>query len=342
MQESMIAGKVSCDVKGTEGETSPEKPESKSDVQVHTSAELAQTSTSHDARPASVLPSTNGIGFRAVDPFDLHIRHLSLAVAQPEQPRVQKWASKLARRAKRKRSVKEMIETTDVEKDPECLKTSPRSTAGRPTTDILKDISADLPSGSLTAILGSSGSGKTTLLSVLAGRLRGSSYACNSTLLPKNEDASTRRTKAYKAGCSDGSRGGSGLRLSGSKRFVASHGSASAGAGAGARISSAATPASLAQPSSSASKQSASRHEVTAAYVTQQDVLLPALTVRETLRYAADLRLTGLCRRERQDIVEQVILELGLKDAADTKIGSSTRNGCSGGEKRRTSIGVQV
>jgi len=40
--------------------------------------------------------------------------------------------------------------------------------------------------------------------------------------------------------------------------------------------------------------------------------------------------------------VEQVILQLGLKDAANTLIGDDNRRGCSGGEKRRTSIGVQL
>ncbi|KAI1813656.1 P-loop containing nucleoside triphosphate hydrolase protein [Poronia punctata] len=79
------------------------------------------------------------------------------------------------------------------------------------------------------------------------------------------------------------------------------------------------------------------------AYVMQQDVLLPTLTVRETLRYSADLRLApSTTAQERAQIVEEVILELGLKDCADTRIGNSQHRGCSGGEKRRTSIGVQL
>jgi len=79
------------------------------------------------------------------------------------------------------------------------------------------------------------------------------------------------------------------------------------------------------------------------AYVMQQDVLLPTLTVRETLRYSADLRLPAeTTARQRVQIVEEVILELGLKDCADTRIGNSQHRGCSGGEKRRTSIGVQL
>jgi ABC-type multidrug transport system ATPase subunit len=71
------------------------------------------------------------------------------------------------------------------------------------------------------------------------------------------------------------------------------------------------------------------------AYVMQQDVLLPTLTVRETLRYSAELRLPGAV--DRSQLVDEVILELGLKECADNRVG-----GCSGGERRRVSIGVQM
>ncbi|KAM3511880.1 hypothetical protein MY11210_004498 [Beauveria gryllotalpidicola] len=84
-------------------------------------------------------------------------------------------------------------------------------------------------------------------------------------------------------------------------------------------------------------------HTVRHAYVMQQDILLPTLTVRETLRYAADLRLPSTAKRQdRWRIVEEVIRELGLKECADTRIGNSQHRGCSGGEKRRVSIGVQL
>ncbi|KAI0014578.1 ABC transporter, partial [Xylariomycetidae sp. FL0641] len=79
------------------------------------------------------------------------------------------------------------------------------------------------------------------------------------------------------------------------------------------------------------------------AYVTQQDILLPTLTVRETLRYSAHLRLPPpASAADRTRIVEEVILELGLKDCADTRVGDGQHRGCSGGEKRRASIGVQL
>lgn len=71
-------------------------------------------------------------------------------------------------------------------------------------------------------------------------------------------------------------------------------------------------------------------------YVRQEDVLLPYLTVRETLHFAAALRLPASVSSEQKDlIVEQTIAELGLKDAADTLVGGAFRKGISGGEKRR-------
>ena len=82
---------------------------------------------------------------------------------------------------------------------------------------------------------------------------------------------------------------------------------------------------------------------VRTAYVMQQDILIPTLTVRETLTYAADLRLSSnTTHKERRQVVEEVIIELGLKEVANTRIGDHVHKGCSGGEKRRVSIGVQL
>jgi len=83
---------------------------------------------------------------------------------------------------------------------------------------------------------------------------------------------------------------------------------------------------------------------VTSAYVTQTDVLLPSLTVRETLLYAAALRLpSSTASQQRSQLVEEVILELGLKECAGTRVGDGfKKGGCSGGERRRVSIGVQM
>lgn len=141
---------------------------------------------------------------------------------------------------------------------------------------ILHNVSADMPSGTLTAIIGGSGSGKTTLLNLMSNRMHGRRLHINGAALFNGHD------------------------IRGDLSAVS-------------------------------------------AYVMQTDVLQPTLTVRETLQYAADLRLpASVDKDERRRVVDEVILELGLKEAADTRIGNNVHKGCSGGEKRRTSIGVQV
>lgn len=84
-------------------------------------------------------------------------------------------------------------------------------------------------------------------------------------------------------------------------------------------------------------------HTIRSAYVTQSDILLPTLTARETLQYAADLRLPPpSTAADRTRIVDEVIRELGLHEAAETRVGNNIHRGLSGGEKRRVSIGVQM
>jgi ABC-type multidrug transport system ATPase subunit len=148
------------------------------------------------------------------------------------------------------------------------------ATAQSHVKTILDGVSADLTSGTLTAIIGGSGSGKTSLLNQMSGRMKGNRISTTGqTLFNGSEDASS----------------------------------------------------------------------IKSAYVIQQDILLPTLTVRETLTYAAQLRLpSSVTQVERTQLVEEVITELSLKEAAGTRIGNHAHKGCSGGEKRRTSLGVQL
>lgn len=79
-------------------------------------------------------------------------------------------------------------------------------------------------------------------------------------------------------------------------------------------------------------------------YVCQDDdALLPSLTVRETLRFAAGLRLPPFMSKEEKDVrAEEVLFKMGLKDCADNLIGNELVKGISGGEKRRVTIAVQI
>ncbi len=65
-------------------------------------------------------------------------------------------------------------------------------------------------------------------------------------------------------------------------------------------------------------------------------MLLSALTVRETLMYSALLRLpSSISYSEKKKRVDAVISELGLMKVADVQIGTVTRKGISGGERKR-------
>lgn len=80
------------------------------------------------------------------------------------------------------------------------------------------------------------------------------------------------------------------------------------------------------------------------AYVCQDDdSLLPYLTVRENLHFAASLRLpTHLSKQEKISRAESIILKMGLRDCADNLVGSNLVKGISGGEKRRVTIATQI
>lgn len=201
-------------------------------------------------RPESIHPirshashADNVISLREVEPVTVRLEHLSVSVDQSPNALAKAFSKKAA-------------------------------TGQSHVKPILDDVSADLPSGTLTAIIGGSGSGKTSLLNQMSGRMKGSRIATSGRTLFN--------------GCEDSS-------------------------------------------------------SIRSAYVIQQDILLPTLTVRETLTYAAQLRLpSSVTQSERKQLVEEVIAELSLKEAAETRIGNHAHKGCSGGEKRRTSLGVQL
>ncbi|XP_043815947.1 ABC transporter G family member 22 isoform X2 [Manihot esculenta] len=78
-------------------------------------------------------------------------------------------------------------------------------------------------------------------------------------------------------------------------------------------------------------------------FVTQDDVLFPHLTVKETLTYAALLRLPKhLTKEQKEKRALDVIYELGLERCQDTMIGGSFVRGVSGGERKRVCIANEI
>lgn len=78
-------------------------------------------------------------------------------------------------------------------------------------------------------------------------------------------------------------------------------------------------------------------------FVAQDDVLYPHLTVRETLVFAALLRLPRTMGKEEKVMAaEKVMVELGLEKCSETIVGNAYVRGVSGGERRRVSIGKEV
>ncbi|KAJ1967357.1 hypothetical protein H4R35_006729 [Dimargaris xerosporica] len=80
------------------------------------------------------------------------------------------------------------------------------------------------------------------------------------------------------------------------------------------------------------------------AYVEQDDLLYSQLTVKETISYAATLRLPDQDYTDEQKghRVRQVLELLRLEGVANTRIGNFTARGVSGGERKRTSIGIEL
>ena len=80
------------------------------------------------------------------------------------------------------------------------------------------------------------------------------------------------------------------------------------------------------------------------AYVRQDDnFLLSHLTVRETLQYAAELKMDHtLTKQQKHRKVEDIVDLLGLRECVDVIIGNDAVKGCSGGQRRRVSIGIQL
>eukprot|EP00392_Amoebophrya_sp_AT5.2_P014273 g14420.t1 len=77
-------------------------------------------------------------------------------------------------------------------------------------------------------------------------------------------------------------------------------------------------------------------------YVMQDDSLLPTDTVFESILFSARMRLPQLTRGQAEAKTAKLVDQLGLIDAKDVFVGSSLIKGISGGQRKRTSVGVEM
>ncbi|KAL8778659.1 MAG: hypothetical protein Q9213_007307 [Squamulea squamosa] len=91
------------------------------------------------------------------------------------------------------------------------------------------------------------------------------------------------------------------------------------------------------------SSTSTSNFQSISSFVEQEDALIGSLTVHETLDFAARLSLpSSVSQTERSLRVEELISSFGLREQANTLVGTPIRKGISGGQKRRLSIASQL
>eukprot|EP00934_Nitzschia_sp_Nitz4_P005125 Nitzschia sp. Nitz4//scaffold27_size158506//133304//135455//NITZ4_002621-RA/size158506-processed-gene-0.89-mRNA-1//-1//CDS//3329545551//5115//frame0 len=79
------------------------------------------------------------------------------------------------------------------------------------------------------------------------------------------------------------------------------------------------------------------------AFVAQDDSLQVTSTPREAIYFSAKLRLARSTPDATiRQLVNKILLELGLSHCADTYVGGALLKGISGGERKRTSVGVEL
>ncbi|CAF3290404.1 unnamed protein product [Rotaria sp. Silwood2] len=86
-----------------------------------------------------------------------------------------------------------------------------------------------------------------------------------------------------------------------------------------------------------------SSYKYAVGYVVQEDICSGTLTVRENLYFSISLRFPEkLSASEKDERVNAVLEEVGLQGCANTRVGTEFHRGISGGEKKRTCIGMEL
>ncbi|NNC83050.1 MAG: ATP-binding cassette domain-containing protein [Flavobacteriales bacterium] len=77
-------------------------------------------------------------------------------------------------------------------------------------------------------------------------------------------------------------------------------------------------------------------------YVAQDDLLIEELTVFQNLYYTARLCFAGMTEEELVEKVESTLLDLGLLDRKDLKVGNPLEKTISGGQRKRLNIALEL
>ncbi|CAI5989200.1 unnamed protein product [Closterium sp. NIES-64] len=198
---------------------------------------------------------------------------------------------------------------------------------------ILQGISGRAKAGQVTAIMGASGSGKTTLLDILSHRISLPSTPHQTPSAPEPLPSPSASPPPDIP-----------PSITALPTLTTALSSSITLNGAPVTPLSSSTPALSPSITLNGDPVTASTMRRVSAYVMQDDLLFPALTVRETLLFAAELRLGNgtVGRRDKEEKVEGLMRLLGLTRVADSRIGDENRRGVSGGERKRVAIGVEM
>ncbi|PVV02779.1 hypothetical protein BB560_002757 [Smittium megazygosporum] len=77
-------------------------------------------------------------------------------------------------------------------------------------------------------------------------------------------------------------------------------------------------------------------------YISQDDIMLPTMTVNEVVEMATKFRVENLSKSELETRVNDALRTLYLEKCKNTVIGDSINKGISGGERKRTAIAMEM
>ena len=198
-----------------------------------------------------------------------------------------------------------------------------------PPKQILKGVSGVLKEGTLTAIMGPSGCGKSTLLDVLADCKRTGHPSGDIRLNGSSRPRNYRSVAAYVM-----------------QRYPCLRRSLLLALLAALRSLLACAPCYRPPPPGHrrhAHRPLTHRHSPPPPPPsTRSDNTHTMLTVRETLMFAAELRMSKSSHAQCQARVEETLADTDLGFVADTRIGDDVSGGLSGGQRRRVTVAIEL